>query len=185
MQFRQLNTKDARLIYPEPHKDSRGLFSRVFCCREFGELGLSKNIVQVNHSLTRKAFAIRGMHYQDYPKAEIKMVKCIKGAVFDVIVDIRKNSPSFLEWASAILTAENMAMMFVPEGFAHGFQTLEPDTELLYFHTEFYSPEYENGIRFDDPAVGINWPELPSEMSEKDRDYPLLTNDFPGLENEV
>jgi dTDP-4-dehydrorhamnose 3,5-epimerase len=121
------------------------------------------------------------MHYQKPPKAEIKMVKCISGAVFDVIVDLRKGSETFLKWHGEVLSSENMKMMYAPEGFAHGFQTLEETCELLYFHTEFYSPGYEGGIRYDDPSVNISWQLQPTDISVKDRNYPLVSGQFKGV----
>jgi dTDP-4-dehydrorhamnose 3,5-epimerase len=121
------------------------------------------------------------MHFQHPPKAEIKMVKCLRGSVFDVIVDLRRDSDTLLQWYGEILSDDNLKMMYVPEGFAHGFQTLEEKTELLYLHTEFYSPEHEGGVRYNDPRLNISWPVEVTEVSEKDQEYPLLPNDFEGI----
>ena len=175
--------KNAFVLKPEPLEDSRGKFSRIFCRQELPQIGRDKSIVQINQSLTRKKGAIRGMHFQRPPMAEIKMVKCLRGSVFDVIIDLRKGSSTFLKWHGEILSAENMKMIYVSEGFAHGFQTLEEDSELLYFHTEFYSPEHEGGVRFDDPKVGIKWPLEVTDISEKDRSHPLLPSEFAGLDS--
>jgi dTDP-4-dehydrorhamnose 3,5-epimerase len=171
----------AYVLEPEPIVDHRGRFARVYCHRELEQIGHHKPIVQVNHSLTTKKGAIRGMHFQYPPEAEIKMTKCIAGSVYDVIVDLRCNSPTFRRWHGEILSAKNMKMVYVPEGFAHGFQTLEANSELLYFHTQFYSPQHEGAVRFDDPAVKICWPLEVTEVSARDRSHPLLPEDFEGI----
>ena len=162
--------------------DDRGLFARVFCQNELLNILHGKNIVQINHSLTKQKGAFRGMHSQYPPKAEIKIVKCLRGSVFDVIIDLRKGSPTFLKWHEEILSSENMKMMYIPEGFAHGFQTLEENCELLYLHTEFYSPKHEGGVRYNDPKVGIKWPLEVRDISERDKKHPLLAEDFQGIE---
>ena len=121
-------------------------------------------------------------HFQHPPKAEVKIIKCIKGSIFDVAIDIRKDSPTFLKFHGEILSAENMKMLYVPEGFAHGFQSLEDDIEMIYYTTEFYSPENENGIRYSDPKVSIKWPLEVTDISEKDKNLKLITDDFEGIE---
>ena len=173
--------KNAFVLQTEPYIDHRGKFGRIYCQDELKQIGHYKQIVQINHSLTRKSGAIRGMHFQHPPKAEIKMVKCLRGSVFDVIVDLRRASDTLLQWYGEILSDDNLKMMYVPEGFAHGFQTLEEKTELLYLHTEFYSPEHEGGVRYNDPRLNISWPVEVTEVSEKDQEYPLLPNDFEGI----
>lgn len=173
--------KNAIVLKPEPFEDNRGKFSRIFCRQELQQIGRDKSIVQINQSLTRKKGAIRGMHFQCPPKAEIKIVKCMRGSVYDVIIDLRRNSLTLLQWHGEILSAENMKMMYVPEGFAHGFQALEENTELLYLHTEFYSPEHEGAVRYDDPLINIQWPMELTDISEKDRNHPLLSQDFEGI----
>ena len=173
--------KKAFVLEAEPYIDHRGKFGRIYCQDELKQIGHYKQIVQINHSLTRKSGAIRGMHFQYPPKAEIKMVKCLRGSVFDVIVDLRRDSDTLLQWYGEILSDDNLKMMYVPEGFAHGFQTLEENTELLYLHTEFYSPEHEGGVRYDDPMLRISWPLEVTEASKKDQEYPLLSNDFEGI----
>lgn len=175
MKIKPITLRDAFVIEPGPFKDDRGLFARIFCRNELQDILRDKNIVQINHSITRQKGAIRGMHFQRSPKAEIKMVKCLVGAVFDVIVDLRKLSPTFGKWHGEKLSPNNMKMMYIPEGFAHGFQTLEEESQLLYLHTEFYSPEYEGGVRFDDPDLAIDWPLPPAMISEKDRSLPLVS----------
>lgn len=183
MNIKQTPLQDAFVVEPEPVTDDRGLFARVFCQNELESiLNGNKSIVQINHSLTRQKGAIRGMHFQYPPKAEIKMVRCITGEVFDVMIDLRKNSSTFLKWHGEILSSENMKMMYIPEGFAHGFQTLEENCELLYLHTEFYSPEHEGSVCYDDPKIGIKWPLEVTEISDKDKRYPFLPQDFGGIQ---
>ena len=174
--------QDVFIIETEPFRDDRGFFTRVFCQNELRSIFHDKNIVQINHTLTNKQGTIRGMHFQYPPKAEIKIVKCLSGSVFDVIIDLHKDSPSFLKWHGEILSAKNMKMVYIPEGFAHGFQTLEENCELLYLHTEFYSPDNEGGIRYDDPAVNVSWPLRINDISERDLNHPLLPHDFEGID---
>ena len=182
MKFKELPLNGAYIIEPETFEDKRGMFARLYCENDFKKIGNSKKILQINHSLTKKKGSLRGMHYQKPPKAEIKMVKCLSGSIFDVIIDVRKKSDTFLKWHGEILSEVNRRMMYIPEGFAHGFQTLAPNCELLYFHTEFYSPEFEGAIRYDDPKIGIQWHMSISEISEKDMSHPLLSENFIGIE---
>jgi len=181
MKIKQTSLQDAFIIDPEPFKDDRGLFTRVFCQRELESILNSKSIVQINHSLTRQKGAVRGMHFQYPPKAEIKMVKCLGGSIFDVMIDLRKGSHTFMKWHGEVLTAKNMKMMFIPEGFAHGFQTLEKDCEVLYLSTEFYDPEHEGGVRYNDPKINITWPLTVTNISKKDQNCAILSPDFEGL----
>jgi dTDP-4-dehydrorhamnose 3,5-epimerase len=153
----------------ERRGDDRGFFARVFCEREFEAHGLSTRFVQVNNSTSAERGTLRGLHYQLAPKAETKLVRCIRGALLDVILDLRPASPTFGKSFAAELTAENRRMMYVPKGFAHGFLTLAPDTEAFYFVDEFYAPEQERIVRYDDPRFGIEWPETPTVISDKDR----------------
>jgi dTDP-4-dehydrorhamnose 3,5-epimerase len=162
----------AYLIELEPRGDDRGFFARFFCEREFAAAGLESRYVQVNNSLTAKRGTLRGMHYQLPPAAEVKLVRCIAGALYDVIIDLRPDSPTQGRWFGADLTADNRRMMYVPRGFAHGFLTLTEAVEALYLVSAFYAPEEERGVRFDDPRFGIHWPMSPSEMSAKDRSWP-------------
>lgn len=163
--------------------DDRGFFARVFCEREFSEHGLETHFVQINNSSSGKRGTLRGMHYQLPEAAEVKVVRCIKGALFDVIVDLRPDSPSFKKWFGTELTAENRRMMYVPRGFAHGFITLTDDTEAFYLVSHFYAPQNERGLRYNDPSIGIRWPIAPSDVSEKDRTWPDLDSSFHGIES--
>jgi dTDP-4-dehydrorhamnose 3,5-epimerase len=173
--------KDAYVLMTDPFEDERGRFTRVFCRRELEQIGHCKEIVQINHSLTKNRGALRGMHFQRPPKSEIKIVYCLRGSVFDVMIDLRRNSPSFLHWHAEILSPDNRRIMYIPEGFAHGFQALEDHVELIYLHTEFYSPEHEAGLRYDEPRVGVRWPMPIRDISGRDRSYTLLDSDFEGI----
>lgn len=161
--------------------DSRGWFARAYCKNEFAEIGHIKEWVQLNHSFTNKKGVIRGMHYQLPPFSEIKLVRCIAGAVWDVVVDIREDSSTFLQWTGVELSAENRKMIYIPEGFAHGFQTLTDSCELLYHHTSFYTPGAEGGVRYDDRLVNIKWPLPVTGISDRDLSLPLLTDSFKGI----
>lgn len=182
MKFNPTPLAGAHTIELERRGDDRGFFARFFCQREFADAGLETRFVQINTSLTGKAGTLRGLHYQLPPAAEVKVVRCLKGALFDVIVDLRPDSPTYRKWFGAELTAENRVMMYVPRGFAHAFVTLTPDTEALYLVSAFYSPDDERGVRWNDPAIGIDWPVAPVEISEKDRTWPDLEAGFHGLE---
>jgi dTDP-4-dehydrorhamnose 3,5-epimerase len=155
----------------EKRGDERGFFARAFCEREFAERGLANHFVQANNSLSARKGTLRGMHYQLAPKAETKYVRCIRGALQDVVIDLRRNSSTFGQSFGAELTAENRRMMVVPKGFAHGFITLTDDTEAFYLVDEFYAPECERGIRWNDPKFAIQWPIEPVVISEKDQNY--------------
>ena len=164
-----------------PNSDHRGWFARTYCKNEFEQIGHTKEFVQMNQSYTREKGALRGMHFQRTPHREIKLVRCIAGSVFDVIVDLRAGSSTFGQWFGAELSAKNRQMMYVPEGFAHGFQTVEEDSELLYLVSEFYTPGVEGGVRYDDPMLNIQWPLPVSDISEKDANHPFLTQNFNRL----
>jgi len=181
MKFITTTLKDLMIIEPEPFYDNRGYFGRIYCKNELKEIKYFKEIVQMNQSLTKKKGTVRGMHFQYPPYAEIKMIKCIVGSVFDVAVDIRKGSPTFLKWYGEILTAENMKMIYIPEGFAHGFQTLEDNCELLYLHTEFYNKNYESGLKYNDPRLNIKWPLKVTEISKRDNEHDLIDDNFEGI----
>ena len=171
----------AALIQSEPFRDHRGIFARFFCRRELEPLLKGRQLVNVNFSCTRLAGTVRGLHFQRHPNEEMKLVRCIRGSVYDVLVDIRPHSPTYLHWCGEALTAENMKMLCVPEGFAHGFQAVDDDCELLYLTTAPYAPEFEGGIRYDDPALQIQWPLLVTDVSDKDSSHPLLSvEDHPG-----
>ncbi len=171
MKFNKTKLNDSFVIDLDKREDERGFFARLFCINEFDQNQADRNIVQINNSLSRDKGTLRGIHYQLSPKSETKIVRCIKGSLWDVIVDLRPDSPTFLQWFGETLSAENRRMMFVPKGFGHGFITLVPDTEAIYFVTEYYSPEHERGLRWDDPKIGIEWPIEPVIISEKDRKH--------------
>ncbi len=172
VQFLETRLRGAFVIQPQPIEDDRGFFARTFCRREFEMHGLNANAVQCNVSFNRRRGTLRGMHFQVTPHPEAKVVRCTTGAIYDVIIDLRQDSPTFKKWTSLELNAQNRTMLFVPEGFAHGFQTLEDATEVFYIMSEFYVPECQRGVRWDDPAFGIKWPIKPPVLSEKDRLYP-------------
>jgi dTDP-4-dehydrorhamnose 3,5-epimerase len=182
VKLRPLPLAGLSLVLAEPSSDERGLFARVFCERELAAAGWSGRVVQANLSRTRRQGALRGLHYQRPPMAEVKVVRCLRGAVFDVAVDLRRGSPTFLGWHGEVLSGDNLRALYIPEGFAHGFQTLEPECEMLYLHGQAYSPEHEGAVRWDDPRVGVAWPLLVTEMSALDREHALLSADFTGIE---
>jgi dTDP-4-dehydrorhamnose 3,5-epimerase len=161
----------AYVIELEKIGDERGFFARAFCQREFVKHDLAREIVQVNNSLAERKGTLRGMHYQLAPKAETKMVRCIRGSLYDVILDLRSGSPTFGKHFGVELSAENRKMLYVPKGFAHGFVTLVDGTEAFYFVDEYYAPEQERGIRWNDPHFGIAWPIEPVVLSEKDKSH--------------
>ena len=171
MIFTETPLRGAYLIELEKKGDDRGFFARAFCEKEFAAHKLSSRFVQVNNSLSAQKGTLRGMHYQLSPKGETKLVRCIKGGLHDVILDMRKDSPTFGKSFGADLTAENRRMMYVPKGFAHGFITIEPNTEAFYFVDEFYAPEHERGVRWNDPKFKIAWPALPEVLSDKDKNH--------------
>jgi dTDP-4-dehydrorhamnose 3,5-epimerase len=172
---------DLVVLERKPIKDNRGLFERLFCQDELSGALQGKSIAQINHTLTKKAGAVRGMHFQYPPCAEIKYVSCLKGEVFDVAVDLRKNSSTFLRWHAEVLSADNFKMFVIPEGFAHGFQTLTEDCEMYYFHTAAYAAEAECALNALDPRLNITWPKLITEQSERDQAHPMLRDDFDGV----
>ena len=163
-------------------EDPRGSFTRMFCAEEFQRLGLNKKIVQINHSVTRRKGAVRGLHFQHPPHAETKIVSCLRGCVFDVMVDIRAGSTTFLEWHGEILSEENGRALVIPEGCAHGFQALEDDCELLYLHTDYFTSAAEGALNVRDPRLAIDWPLAITELSDRDRSHPLIDPDFSGVQ---
>lgn len=174
MIFTGLPLPGAFRIDLDRREDDRGFFARLFCAREFAAHGLATVWVQANTSFSRAEGTLRGLHFQRPPMAEAKLVRCVRGAIFDVIVDLRAGSETFGRWTSLILDDESRAMVYVPPGFAHGFQTLAPDTELLYFHSEFHSPDHEGGLAHDDPRLGIPWPRAVTGLSPRDAGFPGL-----------
>jgi dTDP-4-dehydrorhamnose 3,5-epimerase len=181
MIFNPLPLYGAFVIDVQPFQDSRGFFTRTFCEKEFGEHGLVQHFVQANHSGTNGKGVIRGMHFQYPPHAETKLVKCVQGSIFDVIVDVRAGSSTFLQWYGAELSAENKRMMYVPVGFAHGFQSLTEYSEITYMVSNFYNKESERGVRYDDESVKIGWPLAVSLVSDKDQKIPLINSSFRGV----
>ena len=174
MKFQETKIKGLYIIEPELKVDERGYFARIFCKREFARIGLNFEIVQINRSSNLKKGTLRGMHFQKPPKAEDKIVQCLKGAIYDVAIDLRQGSKTFGQWIAVELTEENRKMFFVPKGFAHGFQSLGDNSEILYFMSEFYSPEHESGVRWDDPFFNIAWPIKNPILSENDKNWPLV-----------
>ncbi|MDO4571287.1 MAG: dTDP-4-dehydrorhamnose 3,5-epimerase [Planctomycetia bacterium] len=182
MQFSPLSLPGAYHITLDPRQDHRGCFVRLFCQKEFEEIGLKKPIVNVNFSHTARRGAIRGLHFQYPPDAEVKIAICVKGRVFDVLVDIRKGSPTFLQWVGVELSEKKHEALYIPEGFAHGFQALSDDVEFLYFNTAFYAPQNEGGLHFADPKIGIQFPLECSDISPKDAAHPLISDRVPAFE---
>lgn len=172
MNFFAAKLKGAFIIEPERLEDERGFFARTWCEREFAAHGLNPRCVQCNISFNKKKSTLRGMHYQAAPCEEAKLVRCTSGAIYDVIVDLRADSQTFGQWFSVELTAENRKMVFIPEGCAHGFLTLADNAEVFYQMSAFYAPEYARGVRWNDPAFGIQWPVEVRVISERDRNYP-------------
>lgn len=172
MRFIETPLPGAYLIELEKRSDDRGFFARLFCTQEFAKHGLETTFVQANNSLSRDQGTLRGLHYQLEPHAETKLVRCVQGSFYDVILDLRPNSPTFGKSYGAVLSQENRTMMYVPKGFAHGFITLEPNSEVLYFVTTPYSQTNERGIRWNDPTFSIAWPEEPRVLSDRDAKQP-------------
>lgn len=175
MKFRETKIKGLYIIELEPKVDDRGYLRRVFCKEELTNNGLDFSIVQVSQTLTKQKGTIRGMHLQKSPKAEDKIVQCLKGSVYDVAIDLRENSATYGQWVGEELTANNQKMFLIPKGFAHGFQTLSDDCELQYFMSEYYSGDLASGVRFSDPLFNIKWPLEVLNLSEKDKNWPLIS----------
>jgi dTDP-4-dehydrorhamnose 3,5-epimerase len=161
--------------------DQRGGFARLFCQKEFAPYIGDAPLCQINYSINREKGTIRGLHYQNVPHAEVKIVRCVKGKIFDVVVDLRRDSATFLQSLGVVLSSENRDALLVPQGCAHGFQILADDSEILYFHTEYYTPSAEGGIRYDDPRLKIDWPLPAANVSDRDHAHPLITPDFSGI----
>jgi dTDP-4-dehydrorhamnose 3,5-epimerase len=175
--FEETRLPGAFVIELERREDDRGFFARTFCANEFGDHSLETSLVQANMSWNPRQGTLRGMHFQHPPHAEVKVIRATRGAIYDVIIDLRPESETFKHWIGVELSADNRRALYVPERFAHGFQTLVPDTEVHYLVTEYYTPEAEGGVRWNDPAFGIEWPDPQHAfLSEKDAGWP----DFPG-----
>ena len=172
---------DLKIVQRKPISDDRGFLSRLYCQDDFKLMGINKPISQINQTLTKKKGAVRGLHYQLAPFAEAKLVTCIKGEIFDVAVDLRKDSPSYLKWHAEVLSENNHKSFLIPEGFAHGFQTISDDCELIYLHTAPYSKEHEKGLNYADKKLDINWPLEISEISDRDQTHTMIKDDFEGI----
>lgn len=170
------------LVQRQPLYDARGFLSRLFCAETFASFGFEDSINQINHTLTIKSGTVRGMHYQMPPHAETKLITCIRGEIFDVAVDLRQGSPTFLQWHGEILSETNQRSLLIPKGFAHGFQALRNDCELIYLHSTAYVPVAEAALNAQDPMLAIDWPREIVEMSERDRSHPMLKRTYEGIE---
>ncbi len=169
------------VVETTPMQDKRGSFARLFCAKEFEEAGIELPLAQMNTSITLQKGALRGMHYQNPPHAEIKLVRCLQGACYDVAVDLRAGSPTFLQYFAVELSPENAKALYIPQGFAHGFQALEEKTQLLYMHSAYYAKEAEAAVHHADPALSITWPLPVQDLSERDAMHPFLTQEFTGI----
>jgi dTDP-4-dehydrorhamnose 3,5-epimerase len=181
--FDCINTeiKDLKVIQRKPLQDNRGFLSRFYCSDEFSNFGMTKPIIQVNHTHTSQKGAVRGLHFQRPPYAEIKVVSCIKGEIFDIAVDIRQGSPTFLKWHAEVLSEQNQRSLMIPEGFAHGFQTLTDDCELIYLHTAAYYQQSEGALNIKDPLLGIKLPIEITDLSQRDSTHPMIKIEFLGI----
>src|SRR5580700_6174523 len=181
MRFVATPLEGAWIVQLQPHQDCRGLFARTYCAQEFGDQSLVNSFVQCNTSWNVRKGTIRGLHYQLPPSSEVKLVRCTAGALLDVIVDLRPSSPTYLQSDSVELAAGNRLALYVPESFAHGFQTLEDSTEVHYQMSAFYAPKLGRGLRYDDPKLGLNWPLSVSSISAQDLSWPFLSGKVQGL----
>ena len=182
-----INKKEIQGVFEietDVFRDHRGVFARWFCADELKDILKGESIVNVNYSKTVKKGSIRGMHFQYPPDTETKIVRCIRGRILDVVVDVRKGSPTFLQHVAVELSEEKMNMIYIPKGFAHGFQSLEDDSEIMYLVTQFYAPQSESGLNANDPRLGIEWPLEVTDMSDKDRNRPFIDDGFEGVDLE-
>ena len=175
MLFQKTTLKDAVLIDLQRIEDDRGFFARIFSAKDFEAQGLTSRFVQQNMSTTARAGTVRGMHYQKAPHGEAKLIRCLRGAIYDVIIDLRPDSPTYRQWEGFKLNAENQRQLYIPQGFALGFQTLVDDVEVSYLVSAYYTPEAETGLRHDDPMFAITWPQAATVVSDKDRAWPDFT----------
>lgn len=177
MIFTETKLQNAFIIDPEKRSDERGFFARAFCAREFEEHGINPRVVNTNLSFNTHRSTLRGMHFQKEPYGEAKLVRCTRGAIYDVIIDLRPTSATFMQWIGVELTADNYRLLYVPEGFGHGFQTLEDNSDVTYQVSEFYTPGSEGGVRYNDPVFAITWPLEVLVISEKDAAWPDFTRE--------
>lgn len=182
LKLKETKIKNLNLIEHDPKKDERGFLTRLFCQKTLNHFVNEKNIKQINITSTKNKGTVRGLHFQYPPNSETKIITCLKGKVWDVAVDLRKGSPTFLNYHAELLTDNNHKSYLIPDGFAHGFQTLTSDCEMLYFHTEEYDKSVEGGINALDPMIKIEWPQPITERSERDRNHTLLDDNFKGIE---
>jgi dTDP-4-dehydrorhamnose 3,5-epimerase len=181
-EFEKTHIDGLYVISPKPIKDDRGYFERFFCKEDFSDIGLDKEIVQINHSFSKGKGTIRGLHYQLSPCAETKIVRCLRGNIYDIAVDIRKDSPTFLQWFGIELSEDNGQYLYIPEGFAHGFQSLSEECEIIYLVTNNYSSDKERGLSVFDEKINIKWPIECTNISSKDENTLQINNDFKGIE---
>lgn len=181
MKILETSIPDLYMVEMDRQSDHRGAFMRWFCDDELSGILRERRIRQINHSLTRSVGAIRGMHFQKGRDAEMKLIRCLQGRVFDVAVDLRKESQTFLNWHAEVLDANEDRMMAIPEGFAHGFQVLAPESELIYLHTSPYAPDAEGALHYADPRIAIDWPLIPTDISVRDQNHPLLGANYEGI----
>lgn len=179
--FNVVSLSDLWVVQRKVLEDDRGFLSRFYCAGEFAAAGMDKPVAQINHTLTRKKGAVRGLHFQYSPYAETKLVSCLKGEIWDVAVDLRRDSPTFLQWHAEVLSAENRKSLLIPEGFAHGFQALSDECELIYLHTAVYHKDSEGALNVSDPRLAIDWPLPISEISDRDLHHKLIEQDFQGI----
>lgn len=183
MEFKKTEIAGAFIIDIEKYEDERGFFARGYCEKEFREQDISFKMVQANIGYSKRKYTLRGLHYQQKPHAEAKLVRCVQGALYDVIVDLRPDSPTYKKWTGIELSDDNYTMFYAPAGCAHGYQTLQDDTEVFYMVSAFYAPEFERGIRWDDPAFNIKWKETDNVIiSDKDRNWPYFSESTAGME---
>jgi dTDP-4-dehydrorhamnose 3,5-epimerase len=181
-EFRRTSLPGLLVVERQQHQDSRGFLSRLYCAEEFAAAGAARSIVQINQTLTRRQGTVRGLHFQHPPHAEMKLVSCLRGEVFDVAVDLRRGSPTFLHWHGERLSPENRRSLLIPEGFAHGMQALADDTELIYLHSAPYHGPAEGALHPLDPRLAVAWPAAVTDLSDRDRSHPMLTPAFAGIE---
>jgi dTDP-4-dehydrorhamnose 3,5-epimerase len=181
MEFIPTGFEGLFLIRHDLKLDMRGFFTRTYCKKDFSQINFQKEFVQFNHSFNKHQGTLRGMHYQAIPHTETKLIRCVQGRIHDVVVDVRSDSATFLQSYAVELSEENILSLFIPDGFAHGFQTLADNSALIYHHTEYYTPSADRGLRYDDPALNIQWPLPPASVSEKDTSYPFITEKFKGI----
>lgn len=182
MKLTQTHILGLYVVEPTPFQDQRGFFARTFCKNEFKSIGFDKEFVQFNHSFNKLKGTLRGLHFQRPPYAETKYVRCVEGRIYDVAVDIRKESPTYLQFVGIELSAENMLGLLIPEGFAHGFQTLVDNTSVIYHSTNYYTLNSEAGLNYNDPLIKIDWKLPPTNISEKDKSHPIIDDKFLAIE---